>query len=428
MKYKSNSLKLNPGILLPMYVLLWPFLYALVQIDAWSYYIDTNLLLIDCRLFFYILALGVCLFKFIPGNTLRKEQLIGLSLLGIFYFFYLVSFLFNLNVPGLDFHQFINGFLFFSVLVAYAILYSDLIDWDLVAELYALSLLISSIFGFYAFSRFSYIGLKVFSSSLSLELFRLIGNKGFWLSSVLILAFIFFEFQSRKRLSILMILSLITSNLLVFISGQRNAINVIIYELMAVWQYSSLNQSLILATLIVIAVINFSHQIFELVNVTFFNRIRIEQSLDGGRLEIWRSTLDALTSDIRHIIFGVGEGGLPGVSGNNWLLIGSDSPHNLLLYFWAATGLGGMIVFIGLIVLFGYLIHRNKKLHQILFYWLFVGSMIFVGFSFYEKYSKSDFLNIGIVIAFALLLRKQDLRVSSRRADFYQDSPHLNES
>jgi O-antigen ligase len=171
----------------------------------------------------------------------------------------------------------------------------------------------------------------------------------------------------------------------------------------------------------------FADKIFFLLNLTLFKRLQLESSYDGGRLKIWEATLNALTSDIRHIIFGVSEGGLPFISGSNWPLVDSDNPHNILLYFWAATGITGLTLLISLVLLCGYAIYKKKNLHQIVFYLFFVNSLVFAGFGFYENYSKTDFLNIGIVVAFAIIFRKQDAKVRDTASALNPDSSRLNE-
>jgi O-antigen ligase len=173
----------------------------------------------------------------------------------------------------------------------------------------------------------------------------------------------------------------------------------------------------------------FSKQIFLLIKLTLVNKfLSLEASTEESRLDIWKATINALTSDIRHIIFGVSEGGLPSVSGSSWPMVSSSNPHNMLLYFWQATGLAGLVLIICIVWLCAYFIHRNNKLHQIIFYWLFLSSLVFVGFGFYDDGTRTDLLNIGIVVAFSLLLRKQDSKLPSRASAFNQDSSRFNES
>jgi hypothetical protein len=176
----------------------------LIQVDGLGFYINSKFLLMDFRLLFYLLALVACIFKFIkPSNKISKKKIHLLFILGIFIFLFLLSFLININLVSGDYKQFINGFLSFSILSAYTILYSDSINWNLVAKLYALSLVLISLFGFYAFFRFYKVfGIQIIYGPLSQQLFRLAGGKAFWLPSVLILAFIFLSLNLKILIQI----------------------------------------------------------------------------------------------------------------------------------------------------------------------------------------------------------------------------------
>lgn len=428
MKYRYKRIKLNWGILLPIYILLWPLLSMLVQVDALIHYIDSKYILIDSRLFFYILALGACVFKLIFGNKIQKQKIVLLFVILVINLLYLVAFIININNIVGDYKQFFNGFFLFSILCSYAILYFDLINWELCAKLYALSLLGISIFGLYAFSRFIHLGREVISGSYSEQLFRLAGGKAFFLPCVFILAFIFFEFKYQKIKSIILPISLAVVNLLIIISSQRNAITIVLYELITFSFYYSSTQVASLFVLIVLVLFYFKEQIFLLIQLTLITKFRnVEISTEESRLDIWGATINALISDIKYIIFGVSDGGLPSVSGSNWPMVNSSNPHNILLYFWQATGLAGLISIICVILVCAYFIHKNKKLHQILFYWLFVSSLIFVGFAFYDDSTKTDLLNIGIVLAFSMLLRKQNSNFSAINPAINQDSSRFNE-
>lgn len=424
-----KEIKFHWGVLLPVYILLWPFFSMFVQVDALSYYINTKYVFIDLRLVFYALALVACIFKLIFGNKIKKNQIILLVLLLSFNLFYLASFLMNLNDVIGDYKQFINGYFLFSILCAYSILHFHSINWELSAKLYALSLSIISIFGLYAFSRYTHFGIQVISGSYSEQLFRLSGSRTYFIPAVFIFAFIFFEFKYLKIKSIIIKISFFILNSLILISSQRNALIIVIYELIIFFLYYSPIQVTSFLILAFIVLLFFSKQIFLLIKLTLINKIiSLEISTEESRLDIWKATINALVSDIRHIIFGVSEGGLPSVSGSNWPMVSSSNPHNMLLYFWQATGLAGLVLIICIIFLCAYLIHRKNKLHQIIFYWLFVISLVFVGFGFYDDVSRTDLLNIGIVVAFSLLLRKQDSKLPSRASTFNQDSSRFNES
>ena len=429
MGYRYKRIKLNLGSILPIYVFLWPFLSMLVQVDALSFFIDNRFILIDLRLFFYALFLGACLFKFsFSQKKIQKQKIILLLIIFIFNFFYILSFLVNWNSVTIDYKQFINGFFLFSILSSYAILCSDLIDWKLVAKLYALLLIVVSIFGFYSFSRFSTLGIQILSGGLSEQLFRLAGGKAFWIPSVLILAFTFFEFKHKTIKSTTITIALLLSNILLLLSSQRNAVTVIAYELLIFSSYYTATKVVSLFVLIASVLLIFSQKIFVVLSLTLFHKLNyIEASVEPSRLDIWQATIDALTSNIKHVVFGVAEGGLPSVSGSNWPM-DSDNPHNILLYFWATTGIAGMVSFMFIVAMCAYFVHRKKKLHQIIFYWLFVASLIFVGFSFYENSTKSDILNLGIVIAFGLIFHSKNSKHLTNKLTINQDSSRLNES
>ena len=66
--------RLNGGLLLPVYVAVWPFLFMLVEIDALSFYGEFYFILVDARLAFYAIMLGLIILKVTQGYP-RKNNL-----------------------------------------------------------------------------------------------------------------------------------------------------------------------------------------------------------------------------------------------------------------------------------------------------------------------------------------------------------------
>lgn len=109
----------------PLYILLWPFLYLLVIATPIGLFKETDFLLFDARILFYLVFFICLIFRLLNQSEYSTRN--SIAVMAVWLFGYILSFLVNTDLDS-DYRQFNNGFLLFSVAFAFALAFRKLIN------------------------------------------------------------------------------------------------------------------------------------------------------------------------------------------------------------------------------------------------------------------------------------------------------------
>jgi hypothetical protein len=418
------KLKANSGAVmrtaLPAYLLAWPLLFLLMRVGPISLFVETQLLLIDSRIIFYLLFAFLAAIRLVSGRGLGAGK--GVAVLSVWLAGYVLSFIANADLDP-NYFDFNSGFLCFFAACLFVLSCWDVIDWELVVKAFAVAMIAISLIGGASFFRndlarlvpsaLSHLiaqstddpGLSSISRSWGEQLWRPCGGKTVYVPSAIILFGLYFRSIEMGRPCTTLNFAVIVSAVSLLISGQRAAFIALLYLVICVlWR----SRTSLLCITFVLLPLCFTEPLVKALKVlydaTFGAKLQAVAEAQFSRLDIWSAAIECLTQHWTYAVFGVSEGSLISASSGSYLSEFTSSPHSLLLYVWASSGLLGVAALGAVILRLGANAHHGMSLWRILFFWVLLGDLCVAGFSFYLDNVRSDFLNIALLISVGTVL------------------------
>jgi hypothetical protein len=418
-----------------LYILLWPFLYVLVDATPFSFFKETDFMLFDVRILFYLVFFACLVSRLL--NKCDPSTWASVALMGVWLLGYILSFIVNADLDS-DYRQFNNGFLLFSIAFASTVAFRKLINWDAVVLAYSIAMILITTIGFLSFFRETGLDLapsylrSLFTKTsaqteLSVastmgswgeELWRPCGGKTVYIPSAIVLFGLYFRSIEIRRPCVTLNFAVALSALSIAISGQRAAAIALLYlSAMFVW-YARARVKIVSLLIAALLLVLLRHEFQTLYDMTFGLKLELVSNAELSRADIWTAATECLMQSVSHFVFGVSEGGLPLAPGSNYPPEFSNNPHSLLLYVWASSGVIGFVAMSVAVVSIGRNVHFESKLYKTVLFWMMLGYFCFAGIGFFNDGRRSDFLNIVLIILIVLIFTNGS---GSRRSSVHFD-------